>query len=112
MFKVNCRVATKEQAFFLDGVPENEIEQVAFVLANNLSADKENTKPEIISIQKVDYADNDLFHYIGKETFTGSVEEFSKYIMELIEHKIFACPIYNWGDEKQDNFTEIYKFKT
>ncbi|MCW5156305.1 hypothetical protein [Burkholderia cenocepacia] len=105
-------MATKEQAFFLEGVPEHEIKQVAFVLANNLSADKKHTQPEIISIQKVDHADNGLFHYIGKEKFTGSAGEFSKYIKELIEQKILACPIHNWGDEKQDNFTELYKFKT
>ncbi|MCB4346801.1 hypothetical protein LA345_23215 [Burkholderia vietnamiensis] len=112
MFKVNCRVATKEQAFFLEGVPEHEIKQVATVLANNLSADKQNTQPEIISIQKVDNADGDVFHYLGKEKFTGQAGEFSQYIKGLIEQQIFACPIHNWGDEAQDNFTELYKFKT
>ncbi len=112
MFKVNCQIGTKQQPFFLDGVQPEEVAHIAAVLTNNLAFEDTQLKPEVVSIEEIEQAEGSVFRYLGVEKFTGEAIELSRYREELLSQNILPCAVHNWRNNKQNSFTEIYKFTT
>lgn len=104
MFKITCLVAKQENIFYLSNVSQDDVEQVATVLANNLSFDEQNTNPTVSSIVQVDMAETPLFEYIGTEIIKNNEFE---YRQSLYEKEILTGAIFNFKDKT----TTIYKFK-
>lgn len=110
MFKVVCRVGTKQECFSLDGVQGEEVERIAAILANNLSADELHTTPEVVSIEDAQQASESHFRYIGKENFVGSANDYGAHLQKLVTQNIVVCPVHTWN--AQGHTTELYKFTT
>lgn len=104
MFKITCLVANQEKSFYLSNVNQDDVEQVANVIANNLSFDKNNTQPTVSSIQKTDKTDTPLFEYIGIETINNDE---LKSRQSLHEQGILTGAIYNLKDKT----ITLYKFR-
>lgn len=112
MFKITCLVAKQEKSFYLSNVSQDDVEQVATVLANNLSFDKQHTKPKVSFIVQVENAETPLFEYLGLEILTGDVEnEQNSYRENLIKQGILTGVVHNFGNDDNENNTELYKFK-
>lgn len=104
MFKITCLVAKQENIFYLSNVSQDDVEQVATVLANNLSFDELNTNPIVSSIDKVEKAETPLFKYIGNETIK---DDELKFRQSLYEQDILTGAIFNFKEKT----TTLYKFK-
>ena len=65
MFKITCLVAKQENIFYLSNVSQDDVEQVATVLANNLSFDEQNTNPTVSSIVQVDMQKHHYLNTLG-----------------------------------------------
>ena len=104
MFKITCLVAKQENIFYLSNVSQDDVEQVATVLANNLSFDEQNTNPTVSSIVQVEKAETPLFEYIGTETIK---DDDLKYRQSLYEQEILTGAIFNF----REKITTLYKFK-
>lgn len=104
MFKITCLVANQENSFYLSNVNQDDVEQVANVIANNLSFDESNTQPTVSSITKTDKADTPLFEYIGIENIKNDE---LKSRQSLYEQGILTGAIYNLKDKT----ITLYKFR-
>lgn len=104
MFKITCLVARQENIFYLSNVNQDDVEQVASVIANNLSFDKQNTTPIISLIEKVEQVETPTFEYVGIEIIKNDE---LKSRQSLYEQGILTGAIYNL---KYKTIT-LYKFK-
>lgn len=104
MFKITCLVAKQENIFYLSNVNQDDVEQVAGVIANNLSFDKQNTTPIVSLIEKVEQVETPIFEYIGFETIKNDE---LKSRQSLYEQGILTGAIYNLKDKT----ITLYKFK-
>ncbi len=107
MFKITCGVGQQEQSFYLEKVSDDQVEQVASVLANNLSFDDKNTQPNVLSIVKTDTAETPLFEYLGTETISIEHEKELEQRKALHQQGFLTGAIHNIKEKK----TELYKFK-
>jgi hypothetical protein len=104
MFKITCLVAEQENIFYLSNVHQDEVEQVASVIANNLSFDNQNTTPTISLIEKVEQVETPSFEYIGIEKIKS---DDTKSRRSLHEQGILTGAIHNLKEKT----TTLYKFK-
>lgn len=107
MFKITCSVKKQEKSFYLAKVSLKEVEQVANVLANNLSFDSKNTKPIVLSISKIKIVGTPFFEYFGVETVSFEPENEFKHIKDLNQQGFLVGAIYNINEKS----TSLYKFK-
>lgn len=107
MFKITCRVGQQEHSFYLEKVSLDQVEQVANVLANNLSFDDKNTQPTVLSIVKIDTAGTPLFEYCGSETISIDIEKELGHRKDLQQQGFFTGAIHNIKEKT----TELFRFK-
>ncbi len=107
MFKITCNVANQKNIFYLSNVNQVDIEQVANVLASNLSFDDKNTQPTVSSIIETEIAETPLFEYLGVETVSLEPEMELEHRTNLQQQGFLTGAIYNIKEKT----TNLYKFK-
>jgi len=111
MFKITCTVGNKEHLFYLEGPSNQDVEHVAMVLANNLSFDNGNTKPQLVSIEPVTQAGTPQFLYLGVEKSILEPKNEQSLRNEMLGQGIITGVIHHFGNNNTNPTTELYKFR-